>query len=360
ATGDEGLRPRGWAGHNWSPAIHAEAMATRERAGLFDQSSFAKIEVRGSGATGFLQRLCANDVDRPVGSVVYTQSLNSRGGIESDFTVTRLGERRYRIVTGTAFGNHDLGWLRKHAPDDGSVELVDVTSAFACFCLWGPRSRDVLAQLTRADVSGAEFPFMRAREIAVGDVPCLAARVTYVGELGWELYCPSEYGGRLWDLLWEAGREHGIAACGYRAIDALRLEKGYRVWGADITPEDTPDEAGLGFAVRPDKGEFVGREALLEARNGNRPARRLACLVLDDPRSVTLGSEPVRAGGEVVGRVTTGGYGYAVQRSIAYAYLPAALAEVGSAVEVEVFGEWIAGAVAAEPLYDPKGERIRA
>jgi 4-methylaminobutanoate oxidase (formaldehyde-forming) len=358
--GDETLRPRGWAGHNWSPAIHAEAIATRERAGLFDQSSFAKIEVRGAGATEFLQRLCGNDVDRPVGSVIYTQCLNSRGGIECDFTVTRLGERRYRIVTGTAFGNHDLGWLRKHALADGTVELVDVTSALACFCLWGPRSRDVLAPLTKSDLSPEGFRYMRAQEIAVGDVPCLAARVTYVGELGWELYCPSEYGGRLWDLVWESGRAHGLAACGYRAIDALRIEKGYRAWGTDITPEDTPDEAGLGFAVRADKGEFVGREALLERRNGKGAARSLACIVLDDPRAVTLGSEPVRAGGEVVGRVTTGGYGYAVERSIAYAYLPAALAEVGSPVEVEVFGEWIGGAVAAEPLYDPKGERIRA
>jgi 4-methylaminobutanoate oxidase (formaldehyde-forming) len=359
-AGDESLRPRGWAGHNWSPAIHAEAIATRERAGLFDQSSFAKIEVRGAGAVEFLQRLCANDVDRTVGAVIYTQCLNSRGGIECDFTVTRLGERRYRIVTGTAFGNHDLGWLRKHAPADGSVELVDVTSALACFCLWGPRSRDVLAPLTKSDLSAGAFRYMRAKEIAVGEVPCLAARVTYVGELGWELYCPSEYGGRLWDLVWESGQGHGLTACGYRAIDALRVEKGYRVWGADITPEDTPDEAGLGFAVRADKGAFVGREALLERRNGHGAARRLACIVLDDRRSVTLGSEPVRVGGEVVGRVTTGGYGYAVERSIAYAYLPVALAEVGSPVEVEVFGEWIGGTVAAEPLYDPKGERIRA
>jgi 4-methylaminobutanoate oxidase (formaldehyde-forming) len=359
-AGDEALRPRGWAGHNWSPAIHAEAIGTRERAGLFDQSSFAKIEVRGAGATQFLQRLCANDVDRPVGSVVYTQCLNSRGGIECDFTVTRLGEQRYRIVTGTAFGNHDLGWLRKHAPADGSVELVDMTSALACFCLWGPRSRDVLAPLTKSDLSAEGFRYMRAQEIAVGDVPCLAARVTYVGELGWELYCPSEYGGRLWDLVWESGREHGLTACGYRAIDAMRLEKGYRAWGTDITPEDTPDEAGLGFAVRADKGSFVGREALLERRNGKGVARRLACIVLDDALAVTLGSEPVGAAGEVVGRVTTGGYGYAVERSIAYAYLPVALAEVGSPVEVEVFGEWIGGTVAAEPLYDPKGERIRA
>jgi glycine cleavage system T protein len=359
AAGDESLRPRGWAGHHWSPAIHAEAMATRERAGLFDQSSFAKIEVRGPGALEFLNRVCANQIDRPSGSVVYTQALNSRGGVESDFTVTRLGDSRFRIVTGTAFGNHDLGWLRKHAPGDGSVELADVTSALACFCLWGPLSRAMLEPLTKSDLSNEAFGYMRARDVAVADVPCLAARVTYVGELGWELYCPSEYAIRLWDSLWESGTNLGLTACGYRAIDALRIEKGYRVWGSDITPEETPDEAGLGFAVRMDKGDFIGRAALASARERGLE-RRMVCIVLDDPRAVTLGSEPVRLNGEVRGRVTSGGYGYAVERSIAYAYLPAELAEAGTDVEVEVFGDWVAGRVTPEPLYDPKGERIRS
>jgi 4-methylaminobutanoate oxidase (formaldehyde-forming) len=198
---------------------------------------------------------------------------------------------------------------------------------------------------------------MRARELAVGPVPCLALRVTYVGELGWELYCPMEYGLRLWDELWAAGRDHGLVAGGYKAIDSLRLEKGYRVWGADITPEDTPYEAGLGFAVKPDKGEFVGREALAAA---GEPERRLACLVLSDPGAVALGSEPVLSRGQSLGRVTSGGYGYTVGRSIAYAYLPSEHAEPGTEVEVEVFGERIPAEVAAEPLYDPEGARIRA
>ncbi|HEX2587637.1 MAG TPA: FAD-dependent oxidoreductase [Gaiellales bacterium] len=357
--GDESLRPRGWAGENWSPAIHAEAMATRERAGLFDETSFAKFEVQGPGALGLLQHLCANDVDRPPGSVTYTQMLNRRGGIECDFTVTRLGEDRFRIVTGTAFGNHDMAWVRKHMPDDGSVQLNDVTSAYACFGLWGPRARDILAPLTRSDLSNEAFRYMTAQEISIGSVPCLAVRVTYVGELGWEIYCPAEYGQGLWDVLWQAGREHGMRACGYRAIDALRIEKGYRVWGSDMTPEETPDEAGVSFAVKPDKGDFVGRERLLATRL-QAPDRRLCCLVLEDPRSVCLGSEPVRVGGEITGRVTTGGYGFAVGASIAYAYLPASASETGTAVEVEVFGEWIPARVAAEPLWDPAGERIRA
>jgi len=356
AAGDESLRPRGWAGKVWSPAIGVEHRACRESAALFDESSFAKLDVTGEGTAAFLGRICANRVDREVGRVVYTQLLNPRGGIECDFTVTRLAEDRFRIVTGTAFGRHDAAWIRQNAPEDGSVEVADVTSAYACLGLWGPASREIVASLTTTDLSNQAFPYLRAQELAVGSVPCLAVRVTYVGELGWELYCPAEYGLRLWDELWEAGHDHGLVAGGYRAIDSLRLEKGYRVWGADISPEDTPFEAGLGFAVDLEHGEFLGREAIEGARE---PERRLRCLTLADPRAVALGSESVRVEGDLVGRVTSGGYGYTVGASIAYAYLPAAY-EVGTVVEVEIFGEWVLGVVAAEPLFDPKGERIRA
>ncbi len=356
ARGDESLRPRGWAGRLWSPAVGAEHRATRETAALFDETSFAKIEVSGEGAPAFLERLCDNKVARDVGAITYTSMLNKRGGIECDFTVTRLAEDRFRIVTGTAFGQHDLSWIRQHAPEDGSVVVEDVTSRYACLGIWGPKSRDILQPLSTADLSNEAFRYMRAREIDVGPVPCLALRVTYVGELGWELYCPMEFGLRLWDAIWDAGRAHGLVAGGYKAIDSCRLEKGYRVWGADITPDDTPFEAGLGFAVKLDKGDFSGREALLERQE---PDRRLACLVLADPRAVALGSEPVRIDGATAGRVTSGGYGYTVERSIAYAYVPAVNAEPGQPVEVEIFGDWIAGEVAAEPLYDPSGSRIR-
>jgi glycine cleavage system aminomethyltransferase T/glycine/D-amino acid oxidase-like deaminating enzyme len=349
ATGDESLRPRGWAGRLWSPAVGAEHRACREAAALFDETSFAKIEVSGAGAAEFMERMCANRVARDVGAITYTQMLNPRGGIECDFTVTRLGQERFRVVTGTAFGQHDLAWIREQAPDGVAVD--DVTSSLACLGLWGPRARDILRPLSSEPL---DFPYMRARELAVGPVPCLALRVTYVGELGWELYCPMEFGLRLWDEIWEGGREHGLVAGGYKAIDSLRLEKGYRVWGSDISPDDTPFEAGLGFAVKLEK-EFVGRGALVEE-----PGRRLCCLVLADPGSVALGSEPVRIDGELVGRVTSGGYGYSVERSIAYAYLPAARALDGQPVEVEIFGDWIAGEVAAEPLWDPSGERVRA
>jgi 4-methylaminobutanoate oxidase (formaldehyde-forming) len=356
--GDESLRPRGWAGRLWSPAIGAEHRACREAAALFDETSFAKIDVLGPGAADFLELLCDNRVARDVGAVTYTQMLNPRGGIECDFTVTRVADERFRIVTGTAFGQHDLAWIRAHLPENGNVHVEDVTSRFACLGLWGPAAREILQSLTPADLSNGGFPYMRAREISIGPVPCLALRVTYVGELGWELYCPMEFGLRLWDTIWEAGREHGLVAGGYKAIDSLRLEKGYRVWGADATPDDTPWEAGLGFAVKLDKEDFIGRDALLVASE-RPPGRQLVCLVLENPRVVALGSEPVRVEGETVGRVTSGGYGYTVERSIAYAYVPAERAEPGTAVEVEIFGEWVGGEVAQEPLWDPQGARIR-
>ncbi len=348
AAGAEDLRPRGWAGMHWSAAIGAEALATRERAGLFDESSFAKLEVAGPGAPELLERLCDNRVAREVGAITYTQMLNRRGGIECDFTVTRVEEELFQIVTGTAFGNHDASWIRRHLPEDGSVRLADVTSRWACFALWGPSAAAILAPLS----SGAlDFGYMRMRELTVADVPVRALRVTYVGEHGWELYCPAEYGAGLWGALWDAGCEHGLVAGGYRAIDSLRLEKGYRAWAADITPGETPLEAGLEFCVREDK-TFIGSDALAP------PRRRLRCLVLEDPRSVALGNEPVRVGDRVCGRVTSGGYGYAVQRSIAYAYLPAEL-EVGAEVQIDIFGRWVGGEVAGEPLYDPAGECVR-
>jgi glycine cleavage system aminomethyltransferase T/glycine/D-amino acid oxidase-like deaminating enzyme len=357
ADGEESLRPRGWAGMHWSAAIGAEHRATRERAGLFDESSFAKLEIAGPRAAAFLERLCDNEVAREVGAITYTQMLNSRGGIECDFTVTRVEQELFSIVTGTAFGNHDLSWIRRHAPRDGSVRCTDVTSRWSCFGLWGPRARDMLAPLS---ADSLDFSYMRMRELTIGDVPVRALRVTFVGELGWELYCPSEYGAGLWRTLWQAGREHEMIAGGYRAIDSMRLEKGYRVWAADITADETPFEAGLSFCVKP-AGGFIGAAALDvggEQSEREPPSRRLRCIVLEDPRSVALGNEPVRIGGEVVGRVTSGGYGYTVERSIAYAYVPAEI-ELGSAVEIDIFGEWIAGEVSREPLFDPKGERVR-
>lgn len=341
ALGDEALRPHGWAGRHWSPAIEAEHTATRTGAGLFDESSFAKISVSGPGSADLLGRLCDNDVVREIGAITYTQCLNARGGIECDVTVTRLGPEEFMIVTGTAFGTHDLAWIKKHAPE--SVRVVDVTGQFACFALWGPEARNVLAGIA----SDLDFPYLTSREITIGDVPVRALRVTFVGELGWEFYCSVEYGAALWQTLVTLD---GVTPAGYRAIDTLRLEKGYRVWGGDLSPETSPYEAGLGFCVKNPR-DFLGKAALTRD-----VTRRLRCLTLD---GVCLGNEPVRVAGEVVGRVTSGGYGYTVGTGIAYAYLPIS-AEVGSQVEVELFGTWVPGVIQRDPLYDPTHSRVRA
>ena len=356
-----GHEPKGWYHQNWSRAIGYEHLKTRETAGLFDETSFNKIEVRGPGALAFLNYLCANDIDQPVGSVIYTQALNKRGGIECDFTVTRLEEQRFFIITGTAFGQHDLSWLRLNMPEDGSVAIEDVSSNYACIGLWGPQARTILQQVTRDDVSNEAFPYMTARRITVGDVPLLADRVTYVGELGWEFYCPMEYGLRLWDTLWAAGQPHGLVAGGYRAIDTLRLEKGYRYWSAEVTPDYTPLEAGLAFAVKLDKGDFIGREALLKQKEAGLQ-RKLCCLTLSDKRVNVLGKEPIWTGDgqKIIGWVASGGYGYSVEESIIYAYLPVEYAKTGTQLQVEVFMEKIASQVVKSPLWDPKGERIRA
>ena len=235
-----------------------------------------------------------------------------------------------------------------------------MTGQWACFGIWGPRARDVLRPLTPQDLSNTSFPFMTMRPTSVGDVPVRMVRVTFVGELGWEVYCPTEYGGRLWRTLWEAGRDHGLVAGGYRAIDALRLEKGYRVWAADVDPAHTPWEAGLDFCVKLDKpGGFRGRDALV-AQQASGVTQRLCALVLDDPRAVPLGNEPVRAGAEVVGRVASGGQGWSVGAAIAYAYLPTALAGTGTRAEVGMFGTWVGATVTATPLVDPTNARVRA
>jgi 4-methylaminobutanoate oxidase (formaldehyde-forming) len=351
--------PRGWTARYWSSAIGAEHRATRAAAGLFDETSFAKLEVSGADAASLLNWACDNEVARRVGDVTYTQALNERGGIECDFTVARLADDVFSIVTGTAFGSHDAGWLRRQARRRGAqVRIADVTGSTCCYALWGPAARAVLQSRTPADLSDAAFPFLTAQEMPIGDVPVRALRVSFVGELGWELYASSEYGATLWETLWQAGREHGLVAAGYRAIESMRLEKGYRVWSSDLTAETNPYEAGLGFCVKLDKpGGFCGRDALLAARQAGL-TRRLRAIRLHDPGHVVLGSEPVRVDGEVVGRVTSGGYGYSVDASIAYAYVPID-AKPGTVVQLDLFGEWVGGEVVAEPLFDAGNARVR-
>jgi 4-methylaminobutanoate oxidase (formaldehyde-forming) len=356
--GSAGDEPAGWARHNWSPAIAVEHRATRGAAGLFDFTSFSKFEVEGPGALKMLQWLTDNEMDKPVGAVTYTQMLNARGGIECDLTVTRVGPEQFMIITGSAFGVHDLDWITPHLPPDGSVTVRDVTGERTCIGLWGPRARDILGQICRDDLSNAAFPYMTCREITVAGVPVRAQRVTYVGELGWELYAAMAHGLRIWDALWEAGRPLGLRPAGYRAVDSLRFEKGYRYWSADITPEYTPLESGQGFCVKLDKGEFQGRAALVRQK-AEGLTQRLCCLVLAEPRAIALGNEPILDGDRAVARVTSGGYGYTVGESIAYAYLPAALWAAGTPLAVEVDGVRVAARVEREPRYDPTHARIK-
>jgi dimethylglycine oxidase len=357
-TGAPWERRDGWAARLWSPVEGAEHLATRSRAALYDLTPFAKFEVEGPDAEAFLERVCANRVGRPVGTIVYTAMLTPRGKIRCDLTVTREDEDRFRVVTGGVSGQHDLAWLRAQARDGERVRIAERTGATFVLGLWGPRARTILQAVTDADVTNEAFPYMTARYLDVGEVGRVwAQRISYVGELGWELYGEFAMGRRAWDLLWEAGRGHGLVAAGLGAFDTLRLEKGYRLWGQDIHAEYDPLEAGIGFAVRWAK-DFQGKPALEAARERG-VARRLRPMLLDDPAAVVLGKEPIRAGGKVVGHVTSAGYGYTVGRCIVYGYLPVELADEGTKVEVEYFDRRYAATVASEPLVDPKGERLK-
>ncbi len=326
---------------------------------MFDETSFSKLEVFGPDALSFLQHITDNQMDQPIGAITYTQMLNTHGGIECDLTVTRLAADRFQIITGTAFGIHDLSWMRSQMPTEGSVYIQDVTSSRCCIGVWGPRAREVMQQMSENDFSNAAFPYLTAQQVTIGDIPVLALRVTYVGELGWELYAPMEYGLKLWDTLWEAGRPLGMVAAGYRAIDSLRLEKGYRYWSADIHSEYNPYEAGLGFAVKLQKGDFQGKAALERVKTQG-VTRKLSCMVLDDSSAIALGGEPLLDGQRVLGHVTSGGYGYTVRQSIAYGYLPVEYTAVGTQIEVLLFGIRYRATVVKEPLYDPKNEKIKA
>jgi glycine cleavage system aminomethyltransferase T len=325
--------------------------------------------VSGHGALADLQRVAANQMDRPVGKVTYTAMLNERGGIMTDLTVTRVDDERFWVVTGGGVGMHDLAWMRSQLPGDGSVQLKDLTSGWCCLGVWGPASRDLLQPVAQEDVSNGAFPYLTARPLTVGSVPAYAIRISYVGELGWELYTPTEYGRQLWDTLWQAGRALGVTALGGGAFDSLRLEKGYRLWGADIHSEYNPYEAGLGFAVRPNKGDFIGRQALQRIKEQG-ITRKLSCMTFDDPAVAVLGKEPIFAlspspargggqGGDVLGYVTSANYGYTVAKSIIYGYLPLEYAAEGSRVEVQYFGRRYPATVAIEPLYDPQMTRLK-
>jgi glycine cleavage system aminomethyltransferase T/glycine/D-amino acid oxidase-like deaminating enzyme len=349
---------------NWFPCAAAEHRAVREAVGLFDQSSFCKLRLDGPDALAVLQRLCANDVDVAPGRLVYTQMLNARGGIEADLTVTRLADEAFLIVTSAAASTHNTHWIRRHLGQARAV-LTDGTSSEAVLGVMGPRSRALLSRLTEADLSNAAFPFLSSREIWLGSAPVRAARVTYVGELGWELYVPTEFVGGVYDAVVAAGEDLGLRHAGYHAMDSLRIEKAYRSWGHDLGCEDSPLEAGLAFAVRFDKrAAFVGREALLAQRE-KPPARRLVVFVLDDPEPLLYHDEPVWRDGALVGRIASGAYGHTLGRSVGLGWVatPDGVTEAfvtSGRWEIEIACERRRARAQLAPPYDPKSLRVRA
>ncbi len=351
---------------NWFEASAAEHRATREAVALFDQSSFVKLEIAGRDAETVLQRVCANDVAVEPGRVVYTQWLNARGGIEADLTVTRLAEDRFLVVTGAAHQVRERQWLAAHVEADAHVTITDVTSGLATIGLMGPNARALLDELTPADVSHEAFPFARSREIELGYALVRATRITYMGELGFELYVPTEFAAHVYDAIVEAGAGHGLVHAGMHAMDSLRLEKAYRHFGHDISPDENPLEAGLGFAVAWDKGvDFVGREALERERAAGRPRRRLVQLLLEDPEPLAYHEEPLWLDGALAGHVTSAAHGHTLGACVALGYLehPEGVTRdllEGARVEVEIACERYPARASLRPLYDPTSARIRS
>jgi 4-methylaminobutanoate oxidase (formaldehyde-forming) len=350
---------------NWFEHAAAEHKAVREKVALFDQSSFAKFLVQGRDAEAVLQRICANDVAVPENKIVYTQWLNQRGGIEADLTVTRLAEDRYMVVTGAAVAVHDFHWLKRNIPDDAHCFAADVTSGTAVIGLMGPDSRALLGKLTDADLSNQAFPFGTAREIEIGYAQVRALRITYVGELGWEIYVPSEFAGGVFDAIAEAGDPMGLKMAGMHVLNSCRIEKAFRHWGHDITDEDTPLEAGLGFACAFEKNiPFTGRDALLKQKEAGLK-KRMVQFALEDPEPLLYHNEPIYRDGEIVGYLSSGDYGHHLGSAIGLGYVShpdgvdADFVTSGN-YEIEVACERFPATASLRPLYDPKAERVKA
>jgi glycine cleavage system aminomethyltransferase T/glycine/D-amino acid oxidase-like deaminating enzyme len=339
-----------WSSQFWSPISIAEAHWTREHVAMYDMTPLTRYEIAGTGAAAFLQRMSTNNVDKSVGSVTYTMLLDETGGIRSDITVARLAHDRFQVAVN---GPMDFDWLSRHLP--GDVTLRDITGGTCCVGVWGPLARDMVAPLCRDDLAHEKFKYFRALQTYLGAIPVTMLRVSYVGELGWEIYTSAEYGAALWDLLVEAGRPHGVIAAGRIAFNSLRIEKGYRLWGTDMTAEHLPAAAGVDFAVKMTKDDFVGKAALERAAV---PQKVLRSIVFDEPTAVVLGKEPVYIAERCVGYVTSAAYSPTVGRTIAYAWLPAA-AEVGVGVTVDYRGTRLAASVHAEPVVDPEMARIK-
>ncbi len=351
---------------NWYPAAKAECEAVRDRVALFDQTSFAKFIVQGPDACRVLNRICANEVDVPAGRIVYTPWLDERGGIQADLTVTRLSETEYLVVTAAAWHTRDLTWLRRHIPEDARVTVTDITSGLPMLGLMGPRSRALLERLTGESLPNEAFPFGTSRILEIGYAEVRASRVTYVGELGWELYVPAEFALHVFERILEAGEAFGLGFAGMHAMNACRVEKGYRHYGHDIGPEDTPLEAGLGFTIAWDKaGGFIGREALLEKRDERPPRRRLVHIRMEDPSKLLYHEEPIWKDGRIVGSVTSGSYGFRLDGSFGLGYVrhPEGVSAdwlASGGFEVEVACERVPATLQLRPFYDPENRRVRS
>ena len=366
--GAPGTQPRyeySYGRQNWFEHSAAEHQAVRERVGLFDQSSFAKFVLRGRDATAVLGRICANDIDVPIGRVVYTQWLNARGGIEADLTVTREAEDAYLIITSCATQTRDFTWLCRSLPSTAHAVAVDVSSAYAVLALMGPHSRELLATLTDADLSTAAWPFATSQIIDLGYARVRASRITYVGELGYELYIPTEFAQSAFDLIVSAGAPFGLRLAGYHALNSLRMEKAYRHWGHDLCDEDTPLEAGLQFAVAWNKpGGFVGLEPLARQREAG-VRRRLVTVALERTDRLLYHNEPIWRNGELVGKISSGMFGHTLGTALGLGYLanggaPVSAEWIGAGhYEVEVAAERVAARVSLRPFYDPASERVR-
>ena len=349
---------------NWFEAVGREHRAARETAVLFDQTSFAKFVLKGPDAEAALSWIAANEVTNPIGAVTYTQMLNDKGGIECDLTATRIAEDEYYIVTGTGFATHDFNWIQRNIPKGMNAQLVDVTPSTSVLSLMGPRARDILERITDSDLSNDIFPFASARVISIAGRPVRALRITYVGELGWELHIPIEGATSVYSALMEAGAEHSLRDAGYRAIETLRLEKGYRAWGADIGPDHTPLEAGLEWAVKLNKDvDFQGRAAL-ETQQKNGVSKRLACFSIDSTKPHLSGRETLYRNGRRVGWLSSAGYGYTVGKSIGLGYVRNAdgidkTFVLSGDYELEIATNRAPCEVHMQPLYDPHMKRVR-
>lgn len=348
----------GWAARHWSPIQGAEHLETRNNVALFDLTGLSIIEVKGTGAAHFVNYLCSNQMDVAVGRVIYTTWLTPTGGVKRDLAVARVAPDNFWMFVGEGTLPQDLAWVRQHAPTDGSVTVTDISNSYTALGLWGPNARKILQKVTQTDISNEAFPYFTAQWLEIGLTPVLALRISYAGELGWELHFPIDMALPVWDLLWEAGREFEMVAAGMGAFDSLRLEKGYRLWGGDVFTEYNPYEAGLGWTVRLSKADFIGKAACLTLKD--KPLKKKLCCLTFNNGGMALGYEAILADGQCVGHVTSANYGYAVGKFIMYGYLPSDFAQAGTELEVEYFGERYRATVTAEPLYDPHMARLKS